>query len=124
NLLGPRPHAEVFGLFAAGDMLVLPCSWEEPFGMVALEAMAKGCIPVVAAKGGLPDVVRDGGIVVVPRENEVTLIDAFANAIEPLAAPAARSSIRRRGWDRAGQLTWERVAADADRMFEAALSEQ
>src|SRR5690606_722885 len=27
NLLGPRPHAEVFGLFAAGDMLVLPCSW-------------------------------------------------------------------------------------------------
>jgi glycogen synthase len=37
--------------------LVVPSLWEEPFGLVALEGLACGCVPVVAQSGGLPDAV-------------------------------------------------------------------
>jgi glycosyltransferase involved in cell wall biosynthesis len=35
----------------------------ESFGLVALEAMARGCVPVVADQTALPEVVGDAGIV-------------------------------------------------------------
>jgi glycosyltransferase involved in cell wall biosynthesis len=48
------------------DVLVVPSLWEEPFGLVAVEAMARG-LPVVATRSGaLPEIVADGvtGLVV------------------------------------------------------------
>lgn len=35
--------------------IVVPSAWEEPFGLVALEGLACGCLPVVAQSGGLPE---------------------------------------------------------------------
>lgn len=43
--------------------LLVPSRWEEPFGLVALEGMACGCIPIVSDGGGLPDAVGKAGIV-------------------------------------------------------------
>ncbi|MBO9699686.1 MAG: glycosyltransferase family 4 protein [Sporocytophaga sp.] len=43
--------------------LLVPSLWEEPFGNVALEGMACGCIPIVSNGGGLPDAVGDAGLV-------------------------------------------------------------
>lgn len=43
--------------------LLVPSIWEEPFGNVALEGMACGCIPIVSNGGGLPDAVGKAGIV-------------------------------------------------------------
>lgn len=34
--------------------IVVPSVWEEPFGLVALEGLACGCLPVVAQSGALP----------------------------------------------------------------------
>ncbi|MEP3900953.1 glycosyltransferase family 4 protein [Rhodopirellula bahusiensis] len=42
--------------------LWVPSRWEEPFGNVALEGMACGCIPIVSDGGGLPDAVGDAGL--------------------------------------------------------------
>jgi len=45
-------------LFEKIDVLVVPSLWHEPFGRVAIEAMAWG-IPVVASlRGGLPEIIR------------------------------------------------------------------
>ena len=44
-------------------LLVVPSRWEEPFGIVALEGMACGCVPVVARSGGLPEAVGDAGVI-------------------------------------------------------------
>lgn len=41
---------------------LVPSTWEEPFGIVALEAMACGCIPIVSNKGGLPEAIGNGGL--------------------------------------------------------------
>lgn len=42
--------------------ILIPSIWEEPFGNVALEGMACGCVPVVSDAGGLVDAVGNAGI--------------------------------------------------------------
>jgi glycosyltransferase involved in cell wall biosynthesis len=39
---------------------VVPSRWEEPFGLVAIEAMAAGTAPVAPAAGSFPELVEDG----------------------------------------------------------------
>ncbi|MEO9894561.1 glycosyltransferase family 4 protein [Aurantibacter sp.] len=42
--------------------LLVPSRWKEPFGIVALEGMACGCIPIVSDGGGLPFAIGNGGL--------------------------------------------------------------
>jgi len=44
------------------QFLIVPSLWQEPFGIVALEAMACGCIPIVSEVGGLPEAVGNAGL--------------------------------------------------------------
>ncbi len=44
------------------QVLVVPSRWAEPFGIVALEAVACGCLVVGSAGGGLPDAIGGCGI--------------------------------------------------------------
>ncbi|HTW11989.1 MAG TPA: glycosyltransferase family 4 protein [Solirubrobacteraceae bacterium] len=48
-------------LYRVADLCVVPSIYE-PFGLVALEAMASGCLCLVADTGGLREVVPAGGI--------------------------------------------------------------
>jgi glycosyltransferase involved in cell wall biosynthesis len=43
--------------------LLVPSTWKEPFGNVALEGLACGCIPIVSDGGGLPEAVGQAGLV-------------------------------------------------------------
>jgi glycosyltransferase involved in cell wall biosynthesis len=55
----------------AAKALIFPICWEEPFGLVMIEAMACGC-PVIAFKGGsVPEIIEDGvtGCIVETRED-------------------------------------------------------
>lgn len=42
--------------------LLVPSVWEEPFGVVVLEGLACGCIPIVSDGGGLPEAVGEAGL--------------------------------------------------------------
>lgn len=58
-------------IMANFDILTL-VSWEEPFGLVILEAMSMG-VPVIAThSGGVPEIIRDGenGLLIPPRSPE------------------------------------------------------
>src|SRR5712692_7830376 len=61
--------------------LAMPVHWDEPFGLVAIEAQAAGAPVVGYRRGGLPEVVRDGvtGFLVEPGD-EAALVAAVARA--------------------------------------------
>ncbi|KQB87286.1 D-inositol 3-phosphate glycosyltransferase [Corynebacterium lowii] len=59
RFLDPRPPQELVAVYQAADIVAVP-SYNESFGLVALEAQATGT-PVVAARaGGLPIAVAEG----------------------------------------------------------------
>ena len=44
------------------EILVVPSRWREPFGVVALEGLACGCVVLASDGGGLPDAVGTAGL--------------------------------------------------------------
>jgi len=81
--VGYVSRGEYLKLLAQSYMIVLPYLWEEPFSMVALEAMAMGK-PIVAYRaGGLREIVINGVTgILVPRGDINALIDAVQFLLE------------------------------------------
>jgi glycogen(starch) synthase len=76
-------------VYAGADVVVFPVRWQEPFGLVPLEAMGVGRPVVTTAQGGTSEYVRDGHNALVfpvddPRE--------LARCIERLAGDEALHS--------------------------------
>jgi len=114
--LGYVPPERREALFKGAQMFVLP-SFEEGFGLPALEAMAAG-VPVVASdRGSLPEVIGDAGLLIDPDHPE-SLADGMARFIKD---PTLRASCARRGLDRARQFNWAQTARDVRRAYEDAL---
>ena len=78
EFLGELEQADRDLLFAESYATLMPGSWPEPFGLVAIESLACGT-PVIARRvGGLPEIIRDG-------------IDGFfGDDVEQLAYQVAR----------------------------------
>lgn len=80
---GQQDRARVLEEMAAADLVVIP-SRQEPFGMVALEAMALGK-PVVASRvGGLPEVLDGADALLVEPDAPAELAAAIETARERL----------------------------------------
>jgi spore coat protein SA len=82
---GYRCGAALAEIYREADVFCCPSVWNEPFGLVLVEAMATG-VPVVASNvGGIPEVLADGGgILVLPNDAQ-----ALADALESLTRDGA-----------------------------------
>lgn len=82
-------------LYRASDIVVMPSRWQEPLGLINLEAGATR-LPVVATRvGGIPEIIRDGenGYLVEPGD-----VAGMAECVARLVADAElRSRIGSRG---------------------------
>ncbi len=96
-------------LYRQASMVVLP-SFDEGFGIPALEAMTMG-VPVIAAnRGALPEVVGDAGLLVDP-DDPATIADAMNRV---LSDSALRRRMTEAGVARAARYTW---TASAQRLY-------
>jgi glycosyltransferase involved in cell wall biosynthesis len=53
-------HAEKVDLLARARAVLFPIDWDEPFGLVMVEAMACGTPVIATPRGSVPEVVEDG----------------------------------------------------------------
>jgi len=69
RFLGFIGNHDLIKLYYRADVCVVPSVWDEPLGLVVLEAMATKTPVVVTRKGGIPLMVKDGynGFFVRPR---------------------------------------------------------
>lgn len=58
---GVRQGEELVELLNRHRLLVVPSRWAEPFGLVALEGIACGCVIVGSDQGGLPEAIGPCG---------------------------------------------------------------
>ena len=113
---GYVPAEERESLYKGAQVFVLP-SFDEGFGIPALEAMSAGVPVVVANRGALPEVVGDAGLLVDPDDP-----DSIAAALEQVIGDGdLRASLARRGLARARHFTWMQTARDVRRAYEDAL---
>jgi glycosyltransferase involved in cell wall biosynthesis len=110
-MLGYRDHPDVLSAMRRAAIIVVPSRWQEPFGLVALEAMACGAAVIASNRGGLPEVAGDAALYVDPDDPP-----AIATAIRTLARDEARrSALAEAGRARARQfdlpVVAERLAA-------------
>lgn len=61
-LVGFQEPKEVAALLNQHRVLAVPSRWAEPFGLVALEGMACGCVVVGSEQGGLKEAIGPGGL--------------------------------------------------------------
>jgi glycosyltransferase involved in cell wall biosynthesis len=89
--LGALDQATLYREMSAADALLAPAQWNEPFGLVLIEAMAAGTPVVAYARGAIPEVVRDGetGFLVAPDDRA-----AAAGAVDRVSE-LSRAACRR-----------------------------
>ena len=127
--LGVRDHVTFRGPLGQHDMpavyrsadVVVCAPWYEPFGIVPLEAMACGRPVVASSVGGLIDtVVEDATGLHVPPRDETAVAEAVGALLDD---PERREAYGRAGRQRAeSRYTWQKVAADSERVYERLLA--
>jgi glycosyltransferase involved in cell wall biosynthesis len=90
RFLGPLPNADALRVIETGDVFLLTSEFEG-LPLSLLEAMARGCVPVVAdTRSGIPDLVQHGV------NGFRVAIGDIGGFVERLASLAADDDLRRR----------------------------
>lgn len=81
--INPNMHIDFHAFYKRADVYVAPSVWNEPFGLVLLEAMASSKPVVTTKSGGIVSIIKDGkNGVFVPSRNA----KAIAEAVNKLLA--------------------------------------
>jgi len=123
--MGPERYA----LLAGCDYTLLPSRWE-PCGLVQMEAMRLGTLPIVAPTGGLKDTVEDG-VNGLWTEKEMTVeavieeesVSAISSALKRAAKlfteePAKVVKMKQAAMAAAAEFTWSNAALQYEAVFQ------
>jgi D-inositol-3-phosphate glycosyltransferase len=117
----PVKQGELVDWYAASTLVCVP-SYNESFGLVAIEAQATGTPVVAAAVGGLTTAVRDGrsGLLVADHE-PASYASAFERVLferglHEVLATGAEAHAQQFGWDRTADMMLKVYAAAQEKM--------
>jgi UDP-glucose:tetrahydrobiopterin glucosyltransferase len=108
SYLGAITRAQLWKVMGGAEALLVPSHWDEPFGLVAVEAQAAGTPVIAYARGGLCEVIADG---VTGRLVDPDHTDLAAQAVAQVGS-----------FDRAGCRTWVAERFSLDRMLDVYLA--
>ena len=106
--MGIKQGEELARLYNEHRIAVIPSRWNEPFGLVALEAAACGCAVIGSDGGGLPEAIGPCGVTF-PDGDTAALAErldemlSMGNGLESFQAQAA-AHLRRHQPSRVAQL--------------------
>jgi glycosyltransferase involved in cell wall biosynthesis len=86
ELIGRLEHHEVAEFFPRAEAMVMPSTFPEAFGMVAVEAAACGSLPVSADHSGMREVSRQLAAALPEPVSSLTSFPAEKGAVEAIAA--------------------------------------
>lgn len=80
EFLGNQTHDALPAIMNRHRVLVVPSMWDEPFGIVALEGAACGCVVVGSSGGGLPEAIGPCGVTF-PNGDDKRLAETLADVL-------------------------------------------
>jgi glycosyltransferase involved in cell wall biosynthesis len=122
NVAGFIPDADRNKLLKIADVAVFP-SLYEPFGIVALEAMAAQCPVVVSTVGGLAEVVahEDTGVTVYPDSVESLAWGILRTLSDPVSAKRRAEKAYRMVKE---EYNWDRIAVRTAELYTRIVEER
>lgn len=120
RFLPPRPPEELVSVYRAADVIAMP-SYNESFGLVAMEAQATGT-PVVAARvGGLPIAISEGETgLLVDGHDPADWADALAALLDD---DDTRIRMAEEAVEHASQFSWTTTAERLASVYNDVLTE-
>ena len=113
----PVAREQLVQWYRSADLVAVP-SYNESFGLVAVEAQASGTPVVAAAVGGLPTALGDAGVLVPDHETR-----SWSAALEGLLDDdARRRDLATRGVAHASQFGWEHTTDQLLEVYAEALA--
>ena len=112
EFLGEVPHEQKLELLREARGLLFPIRWNEPFGLVMLEAFACGTPVIAFPEGAAPEVIQDGRTGFL-----VDSVEEMAEAIgrlDSISRAECRAAVE-------GQFSARRMVADHVALFERLL---
>jgi glycosyltransferase involved in cell wall biosynthesis len=114
--MSPKEGIKYREFYRRADVYVAPSVWDEPLGLVILEAMAAGTPVIVTRKGGITSIIKDGynGFLVRARNSQeiadkVNLLLSDENMRLRMAQKARRTVEEK--------FTWEEVAGRFENIY-------
>jgi glycosyltransferase involved in cell wall biosynthesis len=107
------PDDDLAVLYNAATVLALP-SFDEGFGLPAVEAMACGLAVAASRTGSLSEIVGPAGVFFDPRDHAM-MAEALRRVLDD---PRLRADLSAEGLRRASLFTWSAAARDTVRLFE------
>jgi len=107
---------DLYTLYSATDIFVCPSRWNEPFGLVVVEAMASENAVIASNVGGIPEIIESGkdGILFSP-ENSIELsgqLDKLCNE------PKIKFKLGKQGRKKVlHYFNWKRVSNELENVF-------
>ncbi|MEM3113266.1 MAG: glycosyltransferase [Candidatus Pacearchaeota archaeon] len=88
--LGPVNDRQKVPLYSNAKVFLMPIEWDEPFGLVMIEAMMSGTPVIAFNRGSVPEIVKEGTGMIVPAGNLEEMLKAISE-IEKIDSQECRN---------------------------------